>query len=68
MFQYLDAKDDCFTLGVLSKIVSNELNSMQSFKQRRKVYTDTASYLKRLYVVISAYLFSRQPQIKSPCC
>ncbi len=37
MLDYLDAKDDCYSLGLLSKIVSHELNSMQLTKLRRKV-------------------------------
>jgi hypothetical protein len=37
MLEHLDAKDDCFTLGVLSAIVANELNNSAISKQRRKV-------------------------------
>jgi hypothetical protein len=37
MLELLDAKDDCFTLGLLSKIVSYEFGNMQSTKHRRKV-------------------------------
>ena len=37
MLDHLDCKDDCYSLGVLSKLVSHELNSMQATKLRRKV-------------------------------
>lgn len=37
MLEYLEAKDDCFTLGILSAIVSHEMNASQATKQRRKV-------------------------------
>ncbi len=37
MLEHLDAKDECFSLGVLSAIVANELNHSATSKQRRKV-------------------------------
>lgn len=37
MLENLDAKDDCFTLGVLSSIIANELNQSSDSKLRRKV-------------------------------
>ena len=37
MLEHLDAKDECYTLGILSAIVSNELNLLSVAKQRRKV-------------------------------
>ncbi len=38
MLECLDAKDDCFSLGILSAIVANELNVSQLSKHRRKVF------------------------------
>ena len=37
MLDHLDAKDDCFSLGILSAIAANELNVLAASKQRRKV-------------------------------
>ena len=37
MLEFLDAKDDCFSLGILSALLANELNHSQLAKQRRKV-------------------------------
>lgn len=37
MLESLDAKDDCFTLGVLSSLIANELNQSSDSKLRRKV-------------------------------
>ncbi|CAF0750297.1 unnamed protein product [Brachionus calyciflorus] len=45
MLEYLDAKDDCFTLGVLSSIVANELNQSSDAKLRRKNSTNKVSLL-----------------------
>ncbi|RNA41962.1 sec1 family domain-containing 2 [Brachionus plicatilis] len=36
MLEHLDSKDDCFTLGVLSSIIANELNQSSDSKLRRK--------------------------------
>jgi hypothetical protein len=45
MLDHLDAKDDCFSLGVLSAIVANELNNSAVSKQRRKTATNKVSLL-----------------------
>jgi hypothetical protein len=45
MLEYLDTKDDCFTLGILSALVANELNQLNASKQRRKTGTNKASLL-----------------------
>ena len=37
MLDLMDAKDDCFTMGILSSIVANELNKSSDAKLRRKV-------------------------------
>lgn len=36
MLDLLDAKEDCFSLGILSALVANELNLSTSSKQRKK--------------------------------
>jgi hypothetical protein len=45
MLEHLDAKDDCFSLGVLSAIVANELNNSAVSKQRRKSAVNKVSLL-----------------------
>lgn len=37
MLEHFDAKDDCFSVGLLSKIVAHELNTVIPSKNRRKV-------------------------------
>jgi hypothetical protein len=37
MLDHLDAKEDCFSLGILSALVANELNLSSGSKHRKKV-------------------------------
>ena len=37
MLDHLDAKEDCFSLGILSALVANELNLSPGSKNRKKV-------------------------------
>ena len=37
MLEHLEAKEECFSLGILSGIVANELNQSSASNQRKKV-------------------------------
>ena len=45
MLDHLDAKEDCFSLGILSALVANELNVSSCSKQRKKTGTNKVSLL-----------------------
>lgn len=45
MLEHLNAKEDCFSLGILSAIVANELDLSAASKQRKKTATSKVSVL-----------------------